>query len=326
MDEAFKKEAHANGLLSKLNEVFGGIESSVDILSTNVSQVNHNIDVVTESSQNVSIAMQEMAKAIQQEATSIYGINRTMVSSVDGVQQSQKISAGIADQSGRMSMAVEAGWKKIEEVDDQIEIITNAITTASVTVSELQSSMEQVNSLLAGIKQIAEQTNLLALNAAIESARAGEHGKGFAVVAEEVRKLAEQSAKIVNDINQVTMGVFLKSQEAYEKVNQGESATTEGRKLINEISDYFRNIKESFHSTDIEINREMKQIDNIAQGFGEVQKQVENMANVSEENAASVEEVLATVENQSAQMLMISDSIKEINDMFEKLKVMADSK
>ena len=82
----------------------------------------------------------------------------------------------------------------MEQMSDQMSIISASINTANKTVAELQSSMQTVNSLLKGIIEIAEQTNLLALNATIESARVGEHGKGFAVVASEVRKLAEKSS------------------------------------------------------------------------------------------------------------------------------------
>ena len=326
VNEAYQKEIHANELLSKLQNTFFNIEESTNTLSNNVKLANSNIDAVTEASQNINVAMQDMATAIQGEAASVYNINETMIGSLESVRETQRISKGISDKSGEMSEKVDSGWEKIEQVDNQINIITDAITTAVITVSELQSSIEQVNNLLEGIKQIADQTNLLALNAAIESARAGEHGKGFAVVADEVRKLAEESSKIVKDINLVTTGMFIKSKEANEKVNQGEVATVEGRKLVNEISVYFKSIKESFDSTDVEINEGMKQIEGITAKFVSAQDQIQNIASVSEETAASVEEVLATIDDQNSQMLLISNSIKEINEMCEKLKKMADLK
>ena len=147
-----------------------------------------------------------------------------------------------------MSSKVDLGWQQIEYVNDQMQTISNAISTATYTVSELQVTLDKVNNLLEGINQIAEQTNLLALNAAIESARAGEHGRGFAVVADEVRKLAEQSSAIVRDITQVTTGLFNQSKDAFEKVNKGNESAIEGTKLIKNISDSFRDIKQAFTS------------------------------------------------------------------------------
>ena len=322
--DAHKKESHANDLLNKLQNTFGNIEESAYLLSNNVEIVNSNIDAVTNDSYNINKVMKEMAYAIHQEALDINRVNEIMAGSIESVQETQEITSGIAKNSSAMSEKVANGWIKIEQVNSQINIIADSIATASVTVSELQTSMERVNILLEGIKQIADQTNLLALNAAIESARAGEHGKGFAVVADEVRKLAVESGNIVNEINKVTTGVFEKSKEAYDKVNQGEKATVEGRILVHEISVYFNSIKDTFSTTDQEITKGMQQIGGITDKFMNIQKQIEKIATVSEENTASVEKTIASVENQGNRVIMISDSIKDVNMLCAKLKAMAE--
>lgn len=211
-------------------------------------------------------------------------------------------------------------------MNNQIGIISNSITTANTTVSELQTSMTKVNTLLEGITQIAEQTNLLALNAAIESARAGEHGRGFAVVADEVRKLAEESTRIVKDITQVTTGLFNKSHEASEKVNHGENATKEGKKIIQNISTYFKDIIDAFNETNTEIVKSMDTIQRVADSFEKVQTQMENMVSISQQNAASTEEVLATIEDENSQIKQISDFFRELQELSGQLKQLTDSK
>ena len=322
VEEAFKKEAHASDLLHKLKNTFGNIEDSSKILTSNIRLVKSNVDTVAEASQTISFAMKEMAVAIQQEASNIYSINEIMADSLKAMTHTREISRGLADKSGVMNEQVDIGWKKIEQIDKQINIITDAIDTASSTVTELQISMQKINHLLESIKQIAGQTNLLALNAAIEAARAGEHGTGFAVVADEVRKLAEQSAQIVTNINVVTTRVFMKSEEACEKVHDGRTATIEGRMLVNEVSSYFNAIKDMFTITNTETNREMKKIDELTLKYISIQQQVENMAAVSQQNAAAVEETLATIENQKNQVIAIHDSIKQISEMCDHLESM----
>lgn len=326
VEEANKKEVYSKELLSKLQSTFENIDDSTKVLLNNISLVNSNIETVSDAGENINATMQEMATTIQQEASSIFNVNEAMTSALQSVQDTQNISKGVSYRSSKMSEKVEDSWKKINKIDNQMQIITGAITTASVTVSELGSSMSQVNRLLEGIKQIADQTNLLALNAAIESARAGEHGRGFAVVADEVRKLAEESGTIVNDINEVISRVFIKSKEASEKVNQGEAATIEGKNLVNEIAVEFNTLKEVFINTDDEINKGMEQIEGVTEKFMDTQMQIETIASASEQSAASIEEVLATIENQNEQIMSINDSIKEINAMCIKLKEMADLK
>ncbi|MCX7749377.1 MAG: methyl-accepting chemotaxis protein [Clostridia bacterium] len=326
VDEAVQRELHAKGLLDKLQNTSVKIQESTAILDSNINMFNTNINTICEESQSITLSMQQMAKAIQEEASSFYKVNETMVNSLEMVRETHDISKGIADKSNQMSQKVEEGSNKIDQINNQISIISSAIGTASVTVSELQASMGKVNGLLKGITEIAEQTNLLALNAAIESARAGEHGKGFAVVADEVRKLAVQSAHIVSEITQVTTRVFNQSTEAHEKVSQGDSATIEGKKLVSDISSYFHHIKSAFEDTNTEIIRGMQKIQNITDKYMDVQVQMENMVSISEQTAASTQEVLATIENENNQMIQIGNSVNEIQKLSGHLKDMVQSK
>lgn len=320
--ESYIKQVKAEEILDELKKTLNKVESSTDIIDNGINQLNKNINNISESSQNITTSMQEMSKSIQEESSSAYGINEAMSESLKAVNETRKIS----EKSMLMSKRVEEGWNKIEQMNNQMNIISNSITTANTTVSELQTSMARVNTLLEEITQISEQTNLLALNAAIESARAGEHGKGFAVVADEVRKLAEESARIVNDITQVTTGLFNKSHEAYEKVSHGESATKEGTEIIYNISTYFKDIMDAFNETNTEIAISMNKIGHVAESFEKVQIQMENMVSISQQNAASTEEVLATIEDENSQIMQISDYLCQIQVLSGQLKQVTGSK
>ena len=320
--ESYQRELNSNELFDKLQENFSNVESSTSMLENSITKLNGNINTIEEESKNITKSMHEMAKSIQEEASSAYQINQSMVNSLEIVNETLDISKGVIDKTDEMNKAFSEGWSKIEHIDNQMNIIGSSITTANVTVSELQTSMKTVNSLLEEITQIAEQTNLLALNAAIESARAGEHGKGFAVVADEVRKLAEQSSKITNNISQVTTALFNKSQEAAEKVNNGEAATTEGQELIKNISTYFIYLKKSFEDTITDISKGMNKIESVTDIFKSTQNQIQNMASISEQNAAATEEVLATTENEHKELQEISQSINDIQELSHNLLTM----
>ncbi|WP_153464454.1 methyl-accepting chemotaxis protein [Sediminibacillus terrae] len=326
INASYEKELEAKQLIGKLEETFRSIEEGTTTLESNISHFNTNISTIYDSSHHILDSVQQMAAGIQEEANSVSMVSESMGSSLQKTNQTIAISQQIADQSGVMNDKVQDGWDKINQVTEHFTTVNAAIGTTTVTVSDLQSSLETVNSLLEGIKQIADQTNLLALNAAIESARAGEQGKGFAVVADEVRKLAEQSASITVDITEVTNTLFHKSQEAQEKSSQGESAVVEGQKLLSEVSQFFEEMKDSFQGTNEQLSLGMDEIKSATDNFAQIQTQIENVANISEENAASTQEIVSTLENEHELIAAINDAVAEINKLSGELKNMVDNK
>ena len=322
IDESYQKQLETEELLVQLQTTFSNVENSSRILEDSIAKLSNNIKTIKEESQNVTVSMNEMARSIQEEASNTYKVNEAMINSLEIVQETLDISKGVINKTDELNQTFDEGWSKIEQMDNQMDIIGSSITTANVTMTELQTSMATINSLLEDITQIANQTNLLALNAAIESARAGEQGKGFAVVADEVRKLAEQSAKTAANITEVTTGLFNKSQEASEKVSNGEVAAREGQVLIKNISTYFNYMKETFENAISEISKGMNKIENVTDLFTDTQYQIQNVASISQQNAAATEEVLAITENENKEIQEISNSIDVIKQLSEQLMSM----
>ena len=140
-------------------------------------------------------------------------------------------------------------------------------------VGETVFAMKTISDKIRIVEEIARQTNMLALNAAIEAARAGEHGRGFAVVAAEVRKLAERSqhaAKEINSLSVSNIEIAGKAGQLLEEMVSGIQKTSE---LVEEI-------KESSAEQ--------------ADGIGQVNKAIQQLDQVIQENASSSEEMAAT--------------------------------
>jgi len=187
-------------------------------------------------------------------------------------------------------------------------------------VQELSKSMDEVNNFLSNITQIANQTNLLALNAAIEAARAGEAGKGFAVVADEVRQLAEQSAKMVRNISQIINPIKNKVEDVLIEVQKGNGATQEGEAIVRLVNESFKRIQVSFTEMDKYISEEVIKIENTAVLLSNIREKTESIASISEQQAASTEELSATTEEHNANIENLYNIMSEIETSSNNLK------
>ena len=228
----------------------------------NVASASQNIDngsrEIANASDNLSRRTEQQAASLEQTAAALDQITANVTSSSQRVEEARKVATE-ANQNAGHSGAV--------------------VSQAVDAMSRIEESSKRISSIIGVIDEIAFQTNLLALNAGVEAARAGDAGRGFAVVAQEVRELAQRSAKAAKEIKDLI------------QASTNEVAT--GVKLVSETGSALRAIEGLI----VSINQHMDAIATSAReqsvGLSEVNTAVNSMDQTTQQNAAMVEETNA---------------------------------
>ncbi|MDU7364679.1 methyl-accepting chemotaxis protein [Clostridium sp.] len=309
-----------NGL-NTLIEDMGVLLSGVKEASEKVNCGSETLfGIISESSnvgEEVAKSVQQIAEGATNQAAQLDEGVRVVGELEDEVNKSIESSDRMLNTSKEVKISSTEGIVAIENLSEIYEKNKEASENMALKVDMLSNKSEEIGIIIDAIKSITEQTNLLALNASIEAARAGEVGRGFAVVAEEVRKLAEESAKSATEINSVIGEIKGNIKEIYE-----DTVTT--RKLNDDTQASLLKTKEKFGVIDNNINEleeNIKEVtyslDKITQSKDTVVYKISEVAAVSQETAAITEEVSAASEEQSSGLQEMAEEAETLKDYSE---------
>ncbi len=199
----------------------------------------------------------------------------------------QTVASG-ADQMGASIREIAKSTVEATKVANQAKTLSHS---ANTTVKKLGSSSEEIGQVIKVITSIAQQTNLLALNATIEAARAGEAGKGFAVVANEVKELANQTAKSTEDISHKIQAIQQDSQDAVKAIGQITG-------VIDQINDFQSTVASAIEEQSATTNEISRALAEAARGGTDITRTIAGVA-----GAAKTTTEAATQTQSSAQSL-----------------------
>lgn len=219
---------------------FGHILNELESMRINLraimSDVISSAKSVESSSQHVKMEMQGLLQRSNSQADRVDSISTAveqMHQSVASASEHTQIAEEMAKATANI---VHIGSQKMASSISSVEHIVEVVNESRTTLLNLHESIQHIEQLTQTIKEVAEQTNLLALNAAIEAARAGEQGRGFAVVADEVRKLAERTARSTVDISSTVSSIQQATKVAVTSMDNAVSEVDRSTGLISESS------------------------------------------------------------------------------------------
>ena len=300
-------------IMTYLDDATVRLEDASSSMSTQSDTISKNVHEITDAINGIAVNAGEQAAGIQDTVKEIDNLQGIAVKNVETADNLTKASDEISVASKAGTEAVNGLYNVTMESEGAFNEIFESIEKIKVSTGKIGDASNMIES-------IASQTNLLSLNASIEAARAGEMGKGFAVVADEIRKLSEESARSVNEINEM-----LKELQANVEI-----ATQRSDNVRTAVEKQVQGVEDTKSRYDVIINN-LDIIDDEIKGLGIVSKSMtESCNNVSvvmdklsasaEDNAAATEETNAAIEEVLAMIQEIAQESETVKDMSYELR------
>ena len=274
--DASKHHGDFRSIVEGINATLESIVNPIIIVNAAIDSINTAAREISAGNSDLSHRTEQQAASLEETAASMEELASTVKQNADNARQARQMAVTASD------VAVKGG---------------NMVQQVVTTMSAINESARKIVDIISVIDGIALQTNILALNAAVEAARAGEQGRGFAVVASEVRNLAQRSAAAAKEIKAL-IG------DSVEKVEDGSKLVGEAGKTMDEIVASVKRV------TDIMTEIAAASMEQ-SSGINQVNQAVTQMDDVTQQNAALVEQAAAAAESLEEQASTLSDTMSQ---------------
>lgn len=290
----------------KLGKLKVAILSSQAHLTTVITRIESAAkDVAIESEKGYLMTMKTCEQIEQQQAETLQVATamNEMTTTISEVAKHVTETASHADVANELALK---GNHVADVTRGSIQKLRDTVSDISTSVSEVSEQTKLIAKAAQIIEQIADQTNLLALNAAIEAARAGEQGRGFAVVAGEVRNLAQRTQESTSEIYDIIDTLTAKAINAVNTADLGTDAADEGLTRVVESAEMLNGISDAIDNIAQMSNQMSAAVEEQASVADEIKRQVVNISDLAytcSEDATKTSKSITLLKNTSDQLL-----------------------
>ncbi|PIC75976.1 methyl-accepting chemotaxis protein [Sporosarcina sp. P19] len=318
-DEIGELSRDFNHMVQNMNDIITVVHTSADHVRSNSESLSAVSEETSASSNEVAMAVGEIAQGAAKSAEDAETVTeRTdlLGQEINEIQEKAEVMLDIARQTGIQNTN---GQQQMHALKTSFATTGKTLEEMSNDIDSLGGRVQAIGSVMETIMNISKQTNLLALNASIEAARAGEHGKGFAVVAEEVRTLAEQSARATDDVKVTIEELQKESSIVSEQMQQTINTFRDQGVVVGDTENTFEELSSLMDTMQDSIHTVSNEIQLIVTHKDDVSLTVQTMSATSQETAAACEEVSASSEEQLRAIQSVTDAAETLTELSEKL-------
>lgn len=314
--EAFQQMVlNLRQMVESIDHNFQQTNQSIIQLSDEAAIATKKAEGIASTVKHISTGAEASAIAVQDTAEAIEDVRALATEVNSRAEASATQTKEILHNLTNTTMA-------IETLVNSIQQIATGNNEALESIRALEDNAGQVERIISLVGDIAAQTNLLALNASIEAARAGEHGKGFAVVAEEVRGLADESAKAVQGITSLIQSIQQNVEIVVRQMNQQVAFATKEAARVSETTTAVEGMSSSVHEMATAIVEISSLIEQQMHNIETTARQSQEVAAIAQETSAGAEEVRGAAEEQAYAMEQVEQLAQGLKKQSEELHKM----
>ena len=303
---------HLNQIITTIKNTSSGLKEIASDLNTNVQFTNDTCNQISQAVENVASGAVSQAEDTTNAAQNI----SEMSDELGKIKINANDLHGIANS---MDNAKNNALNTLNELQKVNGFMAEEVNSTSNQVNATSESVEQIKKAVEMIQDIAHQTKLLSLNASIEAAHAGDHGKGFSVVAKEIGKLASQSAQSSDEIDEILKQLV----KNYEIIIQNVKSTSDNMEVQNgklvETQNVFAVLEKDINGTVERIAEINTMVEHLDVEIGKMVDMISNLSAISEENSASTEQTMASIQELTAVIGQVSEKAQNVNNSADEL-------
>lgn len=292
----------------------------VQLVQNKMSAVSDNSHLNNDALKEMGIVFQDIATGSNSQSEETQEINNSIHNMTQLVTNMNETMDSLEDETVNSMKLSSNGQQQIASLSKTIGDFRTEINTMSEEIKSLITKITETNEFSTTIKEIADQTNLLSLNASIEAARAGEHGKGFAVVAAEIRNLAEMTTQSADKITEHLYDFSEQSDQTRNRMIQVAEQMDRSYEITENTTQSFEMINTAITNLNQLSTMSGSLMDQIHEAIKSISQSSGELAAISEQSSASIEEVNATLEtgissnsNVLSNLIDVEKTLKEIS-------------